>query len=120
MGIFVEKKKEEPESSAVRPNIFLSLPSFMRNEEAQKKGATDEERIFAAGANTEFWKELKNRIEQIKAELDQTNSQAIANGATLEQIGQNTIVITMTKGVLDKIFNTVEDAREAIEDGQGT
>jgi hypothetical protein len=112
MGIFQEEKGE-----AIRPNFF-ALPTFVRDEEAKKKGLTDEERILAAGAETDFWRTLKIRVDQVIAEMDQINEQAMTQGASLEEIGRNTVVTNLTKGTLKRIFNIVEDARDAVTDGQ--
>lgn len=113
MGIFIQEKTEG-KTEAVRPNSFFTLPSFMRNSEVQKKGLTDDEMILGAGAETAFWKTLKKRIDIVTEELDEVNNVAIASGVTLEEIGRNTVVINLTKGVLRKIFNIVNDARDAV------
>lgn len=110
MGIF----KEEPKQ-AVRPNSFFSVPAFVTNEEAKKEGLTDEERILAAGAATEFWRTLKSYINEVTAQLDQVNEAAIASGESLDKIGQNTVVLSITKGVLRQIFEKVQDAKDAME-----
>lgn len=103
-------KKEE----AIRPSFF-TLPTFIRDEEAVKRGLSDEERVLAAGSNTEFWLALRTRIKTVVDELERVNEQAIAAGIPLEEIGRNTVVINQTKGVLKRIFDFVEDAREAVE-----
>ena len=113
MGLLTEDNKQ-----AVRPNAFFALPSFLRDEEAKKKGLTDEERVLAAGSETEFWRLLKARIDQVVVEMEQINEQAIAQGQSLEDIGKNTIVINLTKGTLKRIFNIVDDARDAMLDNE--
>jgi hypothetical protein len=112
MSIFT--KQEEQKESAVRPDAFFNLPSFMRDKEMDKKGLTDEERVLASGKETQFWKALQGRIDRIIRELEDVNEEAIAQGADLAEIGKNTVVINLTKGVLRKTFNIVEDAYDAV------
>jgi hypothetical protein len=47
--------------------------------------------------------------------LEKINEAAVAGGMSYEEIGRNTIVITQTKGIIQKIFNIVEDAKEALD-----
>lgn len=112
MGLFEDKA-----GASIKPSFF-TLPTFVRDEEAAKRGLSDEERVLAAGSNTEFWLTLKTRMQTVLEELDQVNEQAIAQGLPLEEIGRNTVVINTTKGVLRKIFNFVDDARDAVEEGK--
>jgi hypothetical protein len=110
MGLFDDKKEQ-----AVRPNSFFAIPSFVKNEVAEQKGITDEERVLGTGAHTEFWQVFNARANQVMTELEQMNDSAIASGASFDEIGRNTIVINLTKGVLTRLFNSVNDAREALE-----
>ena len=80
---------------AVRPDkFFSSLPSIMRDEEAKKKGITEEERALATLSETLGWKILSEYIDYLIDDLDNVNDQAIANGATFEEIGRNTLVVS--------------------------
>jgi len=83
------------------------------------KGVSEEEQQLAAMSRTGGWRILREFVETIKEEMDQLNEVAVEKGASFEQIGQNTLVITQTKGVLKKIINKVEDAREASEKASG-
>lgn len=100
---------------AIKPDVF-NLPSFVKEQAEEEKGTTDEEKILAAGSETIFWKTLNEHIEKVISELDEVNTTAIASGSSFEELGRNTLVITLTKGVLRKIFNKVQDAREAVEE----
>lgn len=105
-------------AEALRP--VSSIAEFIKpQEEVQVEDITEEEKTLAAGANQAFWKVLKRHIENEIGVLEQINEQAIANGLPPEEIGKNTIVISLSKGVIKKIFNIVEDAREAAENGRG-
>lgn len=114
MGLFDEKKDQ----GAIRPNTFFNLPKFARDNEALQKGLTEEERVLAVGAGTEFWLTLKTRIEEVIKELENVNELAVSQGAPLDEIGRNAVVINLTKGVLRRTFNFVDDAHEAMNNGK--
>ena len=87
----------------------------MKEKEQDKELLTEEEKILAQGANTKFWQTLKIHFDKCIEELDDFNSEAMGQGASLEDIGRNTIVINLTKGVLRRVINKVTDSKEAIE-----
>lgn len=100
---------------ALRPGSFTSIPSFI-----QEKGdneLTVEEKILASGADQTFWKTLRKHFDSSVEQLEQINESAMASGMSVEEIGRNAIVISQVKGVLRKIVNTVEDAKEALDGG---
>lgn len=104
------------DKSAIRPDIFTSqLPTFIKEKKAEAKGISEEEQQLARISRSGGWKVLKEYIETIKEEMEELNEAAVEGGASFEQLGQNTLVITQTKGVLKKILNKVEDAREAVD-----
>ena len=102
------------DTKALRPEIF-NLPSFKKAERVDVKSLTDEERVLAQGADKAFWKTLKKHIDRVVEELDEVNTQSVAAGASFEEIGRNTVVTTLVKGVVQRIFDKVEDAKEARE-----
>lgn len=105
---------------AVRPDkYFSSLPSVIKDEEAKKKGTTEEERALMALSETFGWKILTEYIDRLVDDLDDVNNQAIANGATFEEIGRNTLVINLAKGVIKRIKDKVADAKEICEEQSG-
>jgi hypothetical protein len=108
------KKKDE---GALRPESF-GLKSFIQ-EKPPEVDPTAEETILAAGADKVFWKTLHKHFDNSIQQLEQINEQAIANGMPFDEIGRNALVISQVKGVLRKIINGVEDAREA-RDGKQT
>lgn len=101
--------------NAIKPNFFSNLPSLKQDEEAKKKGATDEERLYYGMYNTAGWKQFRELAERLMQELDNSNDSAIASGAAIEEIGKNAVVISLTKGVIKRLLNKVEDSREACE-----
>jgi len=101
---------------AIKPDTFISqLPTFIKEKKPTSSSVTQEESQLARMAKTAGWRVLREYIEQIKKDMDLLNDQAIANGADFKTIGQNTVVISQTKTVLNKVLNKVEDAREASE-----
>ena len=60
------------------------------------------------------WKVLKEYIGDLKSSLDTLLSNAMEGGASYEEIGQKTIVTTLTKSYLNRVVERVEDAQEAI------
>lgn len=101
--------------TAVRPDFFANFESLKRKEEAAKKGTTEEEQAYYSMSLSEGWKLFNKDIENLLAEMDQLNDQAVANGMTYEELGKNTVVISLAKGVIRRLVNKVEDAKEACE-----
>lgn len=100
---------------ALRPEVF-TIPNFIQQEKGDDE-STVEEKILATGADQVFWKTLRKHFDSSIEQLEQINEAAMANGMNVEEIGRNAIVISQVKGVLRKIINIVEDAKEAV-DGQ--
>lgn len=100
---------------AVKPDFFNNLPSLIRQEKTVKSEATDEERMLFGLSQTAGWALLLQDIERLLDEMDQMNEKAIMNGATYEEIGKNTLVISLAKGVIHRIVHKVTDAKEACE-----
>src|SRR5260221_14741388 len=102
---------------ALRP--VLGIKGFIEQKKEDTETLTNDEKVLAQGAGNSFWKTLKKHFDNSIQQLEQINEQAIAQGMTLEEIGRNALVISQVKGVLRKIENVVEDAKEAMENGTG-
>lgn len=100
---------------ATKPDYYSRFPSLKQDEEAKKRGATEEERLYYGMYNTAGWKQFTKLAEQLLSELDQSNDMAIASGVSIEEIGKNAIVISLSKGIIKRLLNKVEDSREACE-----
>ena len=106
------------DKGALKPEIF-NISKFMDDKPKEDiEVLTQDEKVLAQGANTAFWSTLKKHFEGSIKQLDEINDSAMANGMSMEEIGRNAIVISQVKGVLNKVINVVEDAKEA-QDGQG-
>lgn len=89
------------------------MPSLAKDKEAEKNGATEEERSLYAMSGSQGWKVLSEYINRITEDLDNLNSVAIEKGSSFETIGQNTVVINLAKSIIRRIPQKVEDAKEA-------
>lgn len=108
-------------SQAIRPDFFINkLTSIQENDlEADKRGATEEEKAIYAMTQTKGWLLMKETFDSLYKELNQVNKSAIESGATLEEIGRNTIVVSLVQDILDKLLNKASDAVDACtQDGQ--
>ena len=107
---------------ALRPEFFAKLPSFQKDADAKKGGATDEEQQLYTMGRSKGWQVLTEYLNRVSEELDEMNAGAIANGAGFEEIGQNAIIINSTKAIVKRAFAKVDDATEAcqqaIKDGK--
>lgn len=107
------------DKGALKPEIF-NIPSFIKQEKTDEEVLTVEEKILATGADTAFWKTLRKHFDSSIEQLEQINEAAIASGMPLDEIGRNALVISQVKGVLRRIINAVEDAKEALDErGEG-
>lgn len=102
-------------AKAVKPDFFANIPSLKKDEEAAKRGAGEEERLLYAMSQTAGWKLFSGTATRLIEELDQLLDSSVSSGASIEDIGKNTIVVSLSKGVIKRLLNTVRDAKEACE-----
>lgn len=100
--------------TAITPDYFFKqMPSIREaDKEAEKKGASEEERMIFAMTQMKGWLILREYIETLSGELNEVNRTAIQNGASLEEIGRNTVVVSLTQDIISKILNKASDAIE--------
>lgn len=107
------------DKGALKPEIF-NIARFMEDKPKEDiEVITQDEKVLAQGANTAFWSSLKKHFADSLKQLDLINEEAMAQGLPMEEIGRNAIVISQVKGVLNKIMNVVEDAKEAHDGREG-
>lgn len=99
--------------NAIRPDFFNSLPSIAKDD--NRKDLTDEERFLYGMSNHAGWKVFSEIAEQLVKELDQMNDVAVSQGMTYEELGKNTVVISLAKGIIRKLMDKVSDSKEACE-----
>ncbi len=109
------------DEAAIKPtSIFNNLASFQQESQESAETISDEEKAIATLANTAGWKALKGFIQSVNGDLDNINSAAIENGASFEELGRNVLVVNLTKNVIQRILDKVEDCKEASEKSDGT
>lgn len=101
--------------TATRPDVFNNLASIKSHEEAEKKGLTEEEIHLSNLTEQKGWQILSETKDRLVRELDQVNEQAIQTGAPYEEIGRNTLVISLAKGIINRLWAQAQDAKEAYE-----
>jgi len=103
-------------SEAIKPKFF-NIPALTKTKKSE--GPTDEETSLYTMSKSHGWQYLVKIIEKMISDLDKINDTAITSGATFEEIGRNTIVISLVKDIVRKLLNKVNDAKEACESGGG-
>ena len=106
---------------AVKPDFFRLFGLPTKQEITQTASApTDEEQMLYGLSQTAGWNIIVKYIDELKSDMDKMNDKAIESGAGYEEIGKNTLVINLAKGVINRIVNKVNDAKEVCERGSAT
>lgn len=100
------------DKQAIKPSFFNSLPTIIKEQEAKNKGVTEEELELVALSHSGGWKVLKEYTESLIKDLDNGTAIAMAQGLPFDEIGRNAVVINLAKGIIKRILDKVEDARE--------
>lgn len=102
--------------TALRPS-FLTMPAMSKPvpTPATEENLLAEEKTLHSLYEHSGWKVLSNYIDEICQQMDEVNIQAMNNGAKFDEIGQNTVVINLTRSIISRIKSKVSDAYEAIE-----
>ena len=104
------------DSQAIRPGSFFeALPSVVKDIEARKKGLTPEEQEYFVLSQTAGWKQFLKDADLLMRDLDQGTATAMAQGLPFEEIGRNAVVIDLAKGIIKRLIEKVEDAREVVD-----
>ena len=102
------------DEQAIKP--VFNIASYIKDKEQPKTDVetlSEDEKTLGYGAKQKFWKVLKAHIENEIDTIDKIAESAIESGMPMDEIGRNTVVVSQVKGVLNKIFNIVEDSYEA-------
>lgn len=103
-------------STAVRPDYYYNIPSL--SQTTGNKAATPEELALDAMAKTKGWEIFKGIAKDMIAELNQHNLKAIEDGLPLEEIGRNTVIVSLAQGLIERLLNRVIDAQDASENNE--
>jgi len=102
---------------AIKPDFFSNLPILSQREALDKKGITDREQCLYGMSQTSGWEIFTKEVDELVSQLDQLNENAIASGATYEEIGKNSVIVSLAKGIIKRMMDKVSDAKEACESG---
>jgi len=100
-------------SNAIHPDYFKDFR--VTKDEEEKPIELKEEQVLSDLSQTAGWKVLKEYINDLKEMLDKILQTSMESGASFEEIGQKTLVVTLAKSYLDQVIERAEDAREAIQ-----
>lgn len=101
------------DKQALRPGYFDNLPTLVRAEKAKEKGITEEEEQLYALSQSAGWRILSEYIDGLLRDLDNGTALAMSQGLPFEEIGRNAVVIDLAKGLMRRVVERVDDAREA-------
>ena len=99
-------------SNAIHPSFFKTFKELTKEVDEQPI-QIKEEVALADIAEQAGWKVLREYIGDLKEMLDKIVQTSMASGSTFEEIGQKTMVVTLTKSYLDQVIERVENAKEA-------
>jgi hypothetical protein len=97
---------------AIKPDTFHNV---VAKAKAEEKRVSEEEQHLYSLSQQHGWTILKDYIESVIESLDNTNEEAISKGLSFEEIGKNTVVVSLAKIKIKQILNKVNDAVEAVE-----
>jgi len=98
---------------ALRPGF--NVPLTKKDVEVEKKGASEEEIALYKMSESSGWRVLNDFIDRQIQELEDVNAGAVKEGLSFEEIGKNAMILIMTKEIIKKVQNKVNDAREICE-----
>lgn len=101
--------------TAIKPDFFAHFESLKRKAVAQKAGVSEEELALYHMSQSEGWQHFNKEVSRLLEEMDALNDAAITTSVTLEDIGRNTMVISLAKGIIKRLVNKVLDAKEVCE-----
>ena len=97
--------------TAIKSNYFNEFENVKALQET--KGKDSDQQALASLSNHSGWKVLKAYIERIMEELDNLTKTQMTQGVPFEEIGRSTVIKELTKDVLRRIINRVQDAAES-------
>jgi hypothetical protein len=95
---------------AAKPN-FHKIKTFV--ERKKDADITLEEQQLYAMSQTAGWGKFVQKAEDVKKQIEGINKTAIESGASFEDIGRNTLVISMAQDIIKRLLDVVDDAVDA-------
>lgn len=99
--------------SAIRPAFFTHIPTLEKKQDEEK--GTDDEQFLYGMTNSSGWRVFTQRKDAMLKDMDTFQETTIANGGDEAEIGKNAIIISMVKGVIQRLWTMVDDAKETYE-----
>ena len=101
-------------TQALRPDFLIkNMPAMQASTTGE--GPTDEEKALAVLTTATGWRNFVAFKDELVEDMQKANKAAIGQGLSFEQIGQNTLIISMATDIIDRLFNKVSDAVEVVE-----
>ena len=97
--------------TAIKSNYFNEFENVKALQET--KGKDPDQQALASLSNHSGWKVLKAYIERIMEELDNLTKTQMTQGVPFEEIGRSTVIKELTKDVLRRVINKIQDAAES-------
>lgn len=105
---------------ALKPSFFNNLPSIIKEKQAKELGVAEEEMQLYSLSQTAGWRILEEYIEGLLKDMETSAMMAMAQGLPFEEIGKNMVIASNARGIIERILEKVEDAREACEKQDGS
>lgn len=105
---------------AIRPEFFNNLPTVIKEKQAKALGVSDEEMQLYSLSQTKGWQILEEYIEGLLKDLETSAMMAMAQGLPFDEIGKNMVIASNTRGIVERIIEKVQDAKEVCEKEDGT
>lgn len=102
------------DKQVLRPNYFNEFENVKALQETKEGKDPDQQKLFNLSKHS-GWKVLKERIERIMDELDNLTKTQMTQGVSFEEIGRSTVIKELSKDVIRRIIQIVEDSRESGE-----
>ena len=100
------------DNEAIKPNFYTQFTSDV--EKVSEKGEINEDQqALAYITHFKGWEMMKAYKERLEEYLDGLVSGAMAQGLSMEEIGQRTMVKELTKYILNSFTDKADAARRA-------
>lgn len=102
------------DNGAIKPSFYKDFTSGV-TEKIEEVVVDADQQALAHITHFKGWELLKRIKDRLESHLDQLVSEAMANGMSMEEIGQRTMVKELSKFVLNSFIEKAENARRATE-----
>lgn len=100
--------------SAIKPSFYTEFTSGI-DEAVVVEDVSEDTQALAYITRFKGWSLMKEYKEKLEKFLDDSQAAAIANGASMSEIGERTMVKELAKYVLNSFISKAEDAQRSTE-----